>query len=74
MKRKLLALFLSVLMMLSALPLTALANTDFQTLFEGDTVMYKKTLNADGSTYTVTVSDPTGDGVIPNLSTDNKYQ
>jgi hypothetical protein len=73
MKRTLLALFLAAVMMLSALPLTAFANTEPTFAIEGDTIVYTKTLNEDGKTYTVTVSDPDGDGVIPNLSTNNLY-
>ncbi len=73
MKRTLLALFLAAVMMLSALPLTAFANTDATLLLEGDTIVYTKTLNEDGSTYTVTISDPTGDGVIPSLVANDAY-
>lgn len=70
MKRTLLALFLAAVMMLSALPLTAFANTESTLLLEGDTIVYTKTLNEDGATYTITVSDPDGDGRLPNLVND----
>ena len=67
MKRNLLALLLAVLMLLSTLPLTAFAEDEWQTLLDGYSIQYKKVPNADGSTYTITVSDPEGDGRIPDL-------
>lgn len=45
-----------------------LPETNEKLLFENDTVLFEKTLNEDGKTYTVTVSDPLGDGVLPNIS------
>lgn len=69
MKRTWLALFLAVVMLLSALPLTAFATDEEILLLEGDTIVYTKTPNGDG-TYTITVSDPTGDGRLPNLVND----
>ncbi len=71
MKHMLMALFLLSLMMLAVLPFTASAES--KPILENDTIVCEKLLNTDGVTYTVIVSDPTGDGEIPDLSKDNLY-
>lgn len=64
---RLCSLILSLMLLLSCV-IVPTSGEESSLLIEGDTITYKKTPNADGTTYTVTISDPTGDGVIPSMN------